>query len=72
MKLSLTVEYTDGYPDTLPLLSLEPIDGELDEAETAALIESMRAVVRPPQLFACRFGEMFLPCCREKKTRGWL
>lgn len=44
LKLSLTVEYTDGYPDTLPLLSLEPLDGELDEAETAALIESMRVV----------------------------
>ena len=48
--LSLTVYYTDDYPDELPKLSLEPLEGEVDEEELNALLNSAQAVV---SMLAC-------------------
>jgi len=39
------VHYTDEYPDELPNLSLEPLEGEVDEEELNDLLDSARAVV---------------------------
>jgi len=39
------VYYTDGYPDELPTLSLELLEGEIDEEEMDGLFDSAQAVV---------------------------
>jgi hypothetical protein len=39
------VYYTDDYPDELPKLSLEPLEGEVDEEEMDALLDSAQDVV---------------------------
>jgi len=44
LKLALIVHYTDNYPDELPNLSLEPLEGEVDEEELNDLLDSARAV----------------------------
>ncbi|KAH9180528.1 RWD-domain-containing protein [Lactarius sanguifluus] len=44
LKLAMTVHYTDSYPDELPELSLQLIDGEVDEDDIRALLASARAV----------------------------
>jgi len=44
LKLALTVLYTDSYPDELPRLSLEPLEGEVDEEEINSLLTSTQAV----------------------------
>ena len=41
----MTVHYTDSYPDELPELSLQPIDGEVDEDDIRALLAGAQAVV---------------------------
>ena len=46
VKLTLDVKYSAGYPDTLPELSLETVDGELEENEVDQLLTEMRTVVR--------------------------
>jgi len=46
VRLSLTVHYTDGYPDELPDLSLEAIEGELVDDELESLLHELRTVVR--------------------------
>jgi hypothetical protein len=46
VKLTLTVHYTDGYPDELPDLSLDTIHGEVSEEARASLIDDLRAMVR--------------------------
>lgn len=45
MQLQLTVHYTDSYPDELPELSLDPIEGELEDSEIEELLSGMRTVV---------------------------
>lgn len=45
VKLSLSVQYPDGYPDVIPELTLETLEGEIDEVETSSLLDDMRAVV---------------------------
>jgi hypothetical protein len=45
-KLNLKVHYPEGYPDVLPDLSLEPVEGEFNEEELASLITDMHASVR--------------------------
>ncbi|KAH9043258.1 RWD-domain-containing protein [Lactarius pseudohatsudake] len=44
LKLAMTVHYTDSYPDELPELSLQLIDGEVDEDDIRALLANARAV----------------------------
>ncbi|KAI0006013.1 RWD-domain-containing protein [Russula compacta] len=44
LKLALTVHYTDNYPDELPELSLEPLEGVTDEEEMDTLLDSTRVV----------------------------
>ena len=39
------MHYTDDYPDELPKLSLEPLEGEVDEEELNALLDGALAVV---------------------------
>jgi hypothetical protein len=45
VKLQLSVHYPDEYPDTLPRLTLQAIEGELEEEEHDALLESLTTVV---------------------------
>jgi hypothetical protein len=44
------VYYTDGYPDELPKLALELLEGEIDEEEMDDLLNSAQAVV---SILAC-------------------
>ncbi|KAI0281371.1 RWD-domain-containing protein [Russula aff. rugulosa BPL654] len=46
LNLSLTVYYTDGYPDELPKLSLELLEGEIDEEEINGLLDSAQTVAQ--------------------------
>jgi hypothetical protein len=46
VKLKLSVDYPDDYPDALPKLELEAVDGELDESESDTLLQSLADVVR--------------------------
>lgn len=45
VKLKLTANYTDDYPDALPALRLEVVDGEINESESKALLEGLLDVV---------------------------
>ncbi|EKM55426.1 uncharacterized protein PHACADRAFT_195458 [Phanerochaete carnosa HHB-10118-sp] len=44
VKLTLDVRYPDNYPDTLPELSLEPLEGEVDDSEIEHLISELHKV----------------------------
>jgi hypothetical protein len=68
VRLNLKVHYPEGYPDVLPELSMDPINGEFTEDEMAALADDMKTSV-------CRFcplrklqSELSL---RAKRTLGW-
>ena len=39
------MNYTDNYPDELPNLALEPLEGDVDEEEINALLDGAQAVV---------------------------
>lgn len=45
VKLTLDVRYPDDYPDVLPELSLEPVEGEVDDGEIDHLLGELRSVV---------------------------
>ena len=45
VKLKLTVNYTDDYPDALPELRLVAVDGETNESESEALLKGLLDVV---------------------------
>ncbi|KAL1706923.1 hypothetical protein EV121DRAFT_200511, partial [Schizophyllum commune] len=44
IKLALEVHYTDGYPDELPDLSFDVLEGELTDDELNGLLEGLRTV----------------------------
>ncbi|KAH7889716.1 RWD-domain-containing protein [Phlebopus sp. FC_14] len=44
LKLKLSVHYTDDYPDALPELELEAIDGEIDESERNSILQALGEV----------------------------
>ncbi|KAK0459700.1 RWD-domain-containing protein [Desarmillaria tabescens] len=44
LKLSLRVHYGESYPDALPDLSLEAVEGELEDDEVAKLISELNAI----------------------------
>lgn len=48
VQVTLCVEYTTGYPDELPTLSLEHDDSDerLEEADSEIILEGLRKVVR--------------------------
>lgn len=46
VKLSFKVLYTNTYPDSLPELSLETLEGEIDQDDIDSLIDQLKAVVR--------------------------
>ena len=48
VSLTFRVEYTDGYPDVLPKLSLEVEQGELEDEEISQLLEELQRVVCAP------------------------
>lgn len=50
MKVTLEVHYTEDYPDTLPDLVLEAVEGDLDDVEEVNLLASLRKVVRSAPL----------------------
>lgn len=43
--LALNVTYPDAYPDVLPELSLEAIEGEITDEEVSSLLDEMKTVV---------------------------
>ena len=45
MKLTLDVRYPDDYPDALPELSIEAVEGEVDDGEIEHLLNELRSVV---------------------------
>ena len=51
MKLALDVRYPDGYPDTLPELSIEPTEGDIEEDEVEHLLGELKKVVRRNMVF---------------------
>lgn len=53
--LALNVVYPDEYPDTLPELSLEAVEGEVTEQEVANLLDEMKTVVGCPVAYCCLF-----------------
>jgi hypothetical protein len=65
--LSLTVYYTDDYPDELPRLSLEPLEGEVDEEEISGLLDGAQAVV---SMLACLWVPRvaLIRDCRDRRT----
>lgn len=44
LKVALEVHYTEDYPDTLPDLVLEAVEGDLDDVEEVNLLASLRKV----------------------------
>ncbi|GJE95120.1 RWD and DFRP C terminal domain-containing protein [Phanerochaete sordida] len=44
VKLTLEVRYPDGYPDVLPDLTLEPLEGEVDDSEIQNLVEELHRI----------------------------
>jgi hypothetical protein len=46
VQLTLIVHYPAGYPDELPNLSLEAIEGELKDDELQSLLDDLHTVVR--------------------------
>ncbi|KAJ3856013.1 hypothetical protein EV368DRAFT_79088 [Lentinula lateritia] len=44
LKLTLNVHYTDYYPDTLPELSLVPLEGDVEQGELDDLLEGLTKV----------------------------
>lgn len=54
MQLKLSVHYPDGYPDELPELSLESIQGDLEKNEQENLLLEMKTIVR------IHFGDAWL------------
>lgn len=41
----LDVRYPEGYPDTLPELTITPLEGELEEEELQHLLSELHKVV---------------------------
>ncbi|TDL27448.1 RWD-domain-containing protein [Rickenella mellea] len=44
IKVTLTVRYTNSYPDAVPELSLEPLEGEIDDGEIEYLVKQINTV----------------------------
>jgi len=44
IKLTLNVKYTSGYPDTLPELTADPLEGEIDEEELTDLLNGLKVL----------------------------
>ncbi|CAL1704789.1 unnamed protein product [Somion occarium] len=44
LKLTLSVHYTDDYPDTLPDVSIEAIEGDLGDDEIAGILSGLKSV----------------------------
>jgi len=45
VRLSLDVKYPEGYPDQLPELSAEPIEGDIADDELNQLLNGLRTLV---------------------------
>ncbi|KAI9566448.1 RWD-domain-containing protein [Boletus coccyginus] len=65
-KLKLTANYTDDYPDALPALRLEVVDGEINESESKALLEGLLDVGEENKGMAMTFT--LVSHLREKLT----
>ncbi|KII88544.1 hypothetical protein PLICRDRAFT_161745 [Plicaturopsis crispa FD-325 SS-3] len=44
LKLSLGVHYPDGYPDVLPDLSLDAVEGTLEDSERTTLLDELKTM----------------------------
>lgn len=69
VKLKLTVNYTDDYPDSLPELGLETVDGELDDSESSALLKGLLDVVSCAFWFQ-RLGLWYLRVLQGEENKG--
>lgn len=45
VKLKLSAQYPDDYPDALPALVLEIVEGDVDELDKDSLLQDMRKIV---------------------------
>ncbi|KIY64923.1 RWD-domain-containing protein [Cylindrobasidium torrendii FP15055 ss-10] len=43
VKVYLRVSYPDGYPDVVPNMSLEAVDGELEDGESERLLDALKS-----------------------------
>ena len=71
MKLTLDVRYPDGYPDTLPELSLEPLEGDLEEHELQRVLEELNRVVSQIMVCLAETIHLDLMPSRGKKIWAW-
>jgi len=44
IKLTLNVKYTSGYPDTLPELTADPLESEIEEEELVDLLNGLKVL----------------------------
>lgn len=68
VKLTLSVHYTDDYPDTLPDVSIEAIEGDLGDDEIAGILSGLKSVVRFPAYY---YPHCTSPIYRARKIWGW-
>lgn len=71
MKLSLSVSYPEDYPNVLPDLSLEPVEGDFSEEDLEALLNDMRTSVNNRLRFLHMMQKLMTNCSRVKKASGW-
>jgi hypothetical protein len=43
--VNLKIKYTEKYPDELPDIDIEPVEGELSELELGSAIEKLKEAV---------------------------
>lgn len=49
------MKYTSGYPDTLPELTAEPLEGDIEEEELVGLLNGLKTLVGPLTCNVIRF-----------------
>lgn len=54
MTLRFSVQYPDDYPEVLPEMDLEPIEGEWENGEYNEMMADLKSVVRPAVLRCVR------------------
>jgi hypothetical protein len=67
VKLSLSIHYPEGYPDVLPELELEAVEGDVNEKEIEGLLDELKTSVSNSFLGTVIAHQMI----REKKILEW-
>ena len=56
--MTLNVTYTSGYPDTLPELAADPLEGEIEEQELVDLLNGLKILVCSLTCDVFRFSDL--------------